>query len=382
MTRIGIGGLAAAAFLACSSLASAAEPPIKIGSFITLTGPAGFLGTPMKQVFEYEIADLNKAGGLLGRKIELIIYDDGGAVEKSTSFAKRLIEDDKVDLIIGGTLTPSALAAIPLVEKAEIPMITWAGALGIVEPAKKWVFKVSQTDRMAAEKVLSDLKARGLTKLALISENVGFGKSGRDQTVLLAPAYGIEIVADETYAPRDPDVTVQLTKIKNTAGVQAVFNWGFGQGPAIVTRNYRQIGVTVPLYHAHAVASKEFIKLAGDAANGIRLPAAGVLVADQLPVTDPQYPVVTTFKKIFESRAKTEISTYAGHGWDSLQIALAAIQRAGTTDKAKVRDEIEKTRGFIGTAGTFNMSPTDHMGLTPSAFHMVEVKNGDWSLIK
>jgi branched-chain amino acid transport system substrate-binding protein len=373
-----------AAFALGLSLASgavSAADSIRIGSILSVTGPASFLGEPEKKVLEMYVERLNKDGGVLGRKIELVIYDDGGSGEKATTFTKRLIESDKVDLIIGGSSTGTTMAAVPLVERAELPFISCAAGVNIIEPVKKWVFKVPHTDRMAADKVFADLKKRGLTKVALISEDAGFGKSGREQSLIAAKTYGIDIVADEVYSPKDPDVTAQLTKIRNAAGVQAVFNFGFGQGPAIVTKNYKQLGITLPLYQSHGVASKEYIRLAGDASEGVRLPAAGLVIPDQLVASDPQKPVVTAFKKDYEAAFKSEVSTFAGHTYDGLQIAMAAIKRAGSVDKAKVRDEIEKTSGYVGTAGMVSMSPADHMGLSPSAFHMVEIRKGDWVLI-
>jgi branched-chain amino acid transport system substrate-binding protein len=375
--------LAAAAALGVviSAGGAAAADSIKVGSFLSATGPASFLGDPEKKTLEMYVARLNKEGGVLGKKIELVIYDDAGAPDKAATFAKRLVENDNVDILLGGTTTGTTMAAIKVVEQAQVPFISLAGGVDIVEPVKKWVFKTPHTDRMAAEKVFADMKKRGLTKVALISEDAGFGKSGREQSLKVAPAFGIEIVADETYSPKDPDVTAQLTRIKNAPGVQAVFNFGFGQGPSIVTRNYRQIGLTLPLYQSHGVASKEYIRLAGEAANGVRLPAAGLVIPDQLAATDPQKPVVTAFKKEYEAAFKTEVSTFPGHAYDALQIALAAIKRAGGMDKAKVRDEIERTSGYVGTGGLVSMSATDHMGLSPSAFHMVEIDKGEWKLI-
>ncbi|CAA7624163.1 ABC transporter substrate-binding protein [Magnetospirillum sp. UT-4] len=375
----GVAALAAMTAGLGAGAAPAAEP-VKIGAFLSVTGPASFLGEPEKKTLEMYVGRLNKEGGVEGRKIELVIYDDAGAPDKAATFAKRLIQNDGVDLIIGGTTTGTSMAAIKVIEPAAVPFISLAGGIDIVEPVKKWVFKTPHTDRMAAEKVFADMKKRGITKVAMISEDAGFGKSGHDQSLKVAPLYGIEIVADEVYSPKDPDVTAQLTKIKNTPGVQAVFNFGFGQGPAIVTKNFKQIGMSVPFYQSHGVASKKYIELSGDASEGVRLPAAGLVVAEQLPATDPQKPVVTAFKKDYETAFKSEVSTFAGHAYDGLQMALAAIKRAGSTDKAKVRDEIEKTSGYVGTGGLVSMSPTDHMGLSHAAFHMVEIRKGDWLL--
>ncbi len=370
----------AAAIAVGTSLSAFAADPIKIGSVLSVTGPAAFLGDPELKTLQLYVEKINKEGGVLGRQLQLVHYDDGSDASKANGFAKRLIDDDKVDIIVGGTVTGSTMSMIPLVEKAELPFISLAGAVVIVEPVKKWVFKTPHTDRMAAEKVFDDMKKRGLTKVALFSETSGFGASGKKETEGMAAKMGITLVANETYGPKDTDMTPQLTKIKNTAGVQAVFVFGLGQGPAVVNKNYKQLGLTLPLYHAHGVASEEFIKLSGPAAEGVRLPAAALLVADKLAANDPQKAVATAYRKAYNDRYKEDVSTFGGHAYDGLMMAIDAMKRAGSTDKAKVRDAIEATKGYIGTGGKVNMSATDHMGLDQSAFRMLEIKNGDWSL--
>lgn len=369
-----------AAIAVGTSLSAFAADPIKIGSVLSVTGPAAFLGDPELKTLQLYVEKINKEGGVLGRQLQLVHYDDGTDASKANSFTKRLIDDDKVDIIVGGTITGSTMSMIPLVEKAEVPFISLAGAVVIVEPVKKWVFKTPHTDRMAAEKVFDDMKKRNLTKVALLSETSAFGASGKKETEAMAAKMGITLVANEVYGPKDTDMTPQLTKIKNAAGVQAVFVFGLGQGPALVNKNYKQLGITLPLYHAHGVASEEFIKLSGPAAEGVRLPAAALLVADKLAANDPQKSVTTGYRKAYKDRFKEDVSTFGGHAYDGLMIAVEAFKRAGSTDKAKVRDAIEATKGFIGTAGKVNMSATDHMGLDQSAFRMLEIKNGDWSL--
>ncbi len=375
------GLVAGAAALALIAGTAVAKEPIKIGSFLSVTGGASFLGDPEKKTLELYVDKINAAGGVLGRKLKLIVYDSSGNAGKARTFAKRLIEDDKVDVIVGGSTTGDTMAVVPLVEAAHIPFISLAGAVVIVEPVKKWVFKTPQTDRMACEKIFTDMQSRHLSKIALISGNGGFGKSMHSQCLSVAGKYGIEVIADESYSNGDTDMTAQLTKIKNTPGVQAVLNCGFGQAPAIVTKNYRQIGISVPLYQSHGVASKAYIKLAGAAANGVRLPAGALLVADSLPASDPQRAVLLSYKQAYESTYKSDVATFGGHAYDGLMIAVDAMKKVGSTDKAKVRDAIEATHGFIGIDGTFNMSPTDHMGLDLGAFRMLEIKNGDWTLL-
>ena len=376
------GFAAVAAAFALISGPALAQAPIKIGAFLSVTGGAAFLGDPEQKTLELYVEKVNAAGGVLGRKLQLVSYDSAGDAEKARTFAKRLIEQDKVDLVVGGSTTGETMAVVPLAEAAQIPFISLAGAVVIVEPVKKWVFKTPHTDRMACEKIFIDMQARKFSKIALISGPGGFDKSMRGQCLGVAKKYGIDVVADETYGGGDTDMTAQLTKIKNTAGVQAVLNAGFGQGPAIVTKNYRQIGVPMPLYQSHGVASKEFIKLAGAAAEGVRLPAAALLIADSLPQSDPQRSVVVSYKNDYEARFKSEVSTFGGHAYDGLMLAIEAMKKAGGTDKAKVRDALEGVKGYMGTAGVVNMSASDHMGLDLTAFRMLEVKGGNWTLVK
>ena len=372
----------AGVFLVLAAGTALGQEPIRIGAFLSVTGPAAFLGDPEQKTLEMYVERINAAGGVGGRKLQLTVYDDGGDAEKARTFAKRLLEQDKVDVIVGGSTTGTTMAAIPLAEQAQTPFISLAGAVGIIEPAKKWVFKTPHTDRMACEKIFADMRARKLTRVALISGAGGFDKTMRGECLKVAGKYGVEVVADESYGAADTDVTAQLTRIKATPGVQAVLNAGFGQGPAIVTKNYRQLGLSAQLYQSHGVASKEFIRLSGSAAEGVMLPAAALLVADLLPDSDPQKPVVVAYKRDYESRHKSDVSTFGGHAYDGLMLAVEAIKRAGGTDKAKVRDALEGTRGYVGTGGVVNMSANDHMGLDLSAFQMLEVKGGNWVVIR
>ena len=371
------------AALALAAATSFAAETIKIGSVLSVSGPAAFLGAPELKTLQLYVEKINAAGGVLGRKLELVHYDDGSDAAKANSFTKRLLESDKVNVLIGGTTTGATMAMAPLVERAKVPFISLAGAVVVIDPVKKWVFKTPHTDRMAAEKVFEDMKKRGISKVGLLSETSGFGASGRKETQAVAARYGITLVADETYGPKDTDTTAQLTRIKNAPGLQAVFVFGLGQGPAIVTKNYGQLGMAkVPMYQSHGVASNEYLKLSGKAAEGVRLPTPALLIANALPASDAQKAIVTSYDKAYRDRYKDEPSTFGGYALDALNLSVDAIRRAGSTDGEKVRAALETTKGFVGTTGVFNMSPKDHMGLDLSAFRMVEVKNGDWQLLK
>ncbi|MBF0380984.1 MAG: ABC transporter substrate-binding protein [Magnetococcales bacterium] len=365
--------------LLCSvNVAQAAD--IKIGTFLAVTGPASFLGDPELKTLQMYVDKINSEGGVIGKKLKLIHYDTGANPKKAVNFAKRLIKKDRVDVIVGASTSGTTMAVIPIVQKAKIPFISMAGSVKIIEPVKKWVFKTPHTDKMAARKIFLDMNKRGIKKVGLISGSGGFGKSGRSQVLALASEYGLTITADESYGKKDTDMTAQLSKIRAT-NPDAILNFGFGSGPAIVTKNVRQLGIKLPIYQSHGVASKKYIKLAGSAAEGVRLPAASLLVASKLPGSHPQKKVIQAYKSSFEAK-HGPVSTFGGHAYDALYLAVEAIKRAGTVNKAKVRDEIEKTKNFLGAGGIFNMSKRDHLGLGLDAFKMLEIKNGDWSIVE
>ena len=373
----------ALATLAALGFATAASAEVRLGATISETGPAAFLGDPEAKSLKMLVEKTNAGGGINGEEIELILYDDGGDPNKARTFATRLVEDDEVVAIIGGTTTGTTMSIIPVVEDAEIPFISLAGAIEIIDPVKEWVFKTPHTDRMACAKIFEDMQKQSLTKIGLISGTDGFGASMRQQCLDIAGEYGIEVVADESYGPTDADMTPQLTNIKNTADVQAVLSPGFGQGPSIVTRNFQQLAIDLPLYQSHGVASQGFIDLAGaDAAEGVRLPGTALLVGDLLSDDDPQKPVVTAYSEEYQAAYNEPVSTFGGYAHDAFAILADALARAGTTEPQAIRDAIEATSGLAGVTGVVTMSPEDHLGLDLSAFRMLEIRDGGWTLVE
>jgi branched-chain amino acid transport system substrate-binding protein len=360
--------------------AMAAEP-IRIGSVLSTTGPASFLGDPEEKTLKLYVERINAEGGVLGRKLELIVYDDGSDSNKANGFAKRLILQDNVDLIVGGSSTGSTMAMIPLVEANNIPFLNMGGASVIVEPVRPFTFKLPHSDRMAAQKVLDDIKKRGFTKMALLSDTGGFGKSGRSETLKLAQSMGIAVVSDQNYGEKDTDITPQIQRIKSS-DAQAVLVFGTGQAPAIATKNYQQLALTIPLYMSHGQASMEFVKLAGKASEGVRMPTPALLVADHLADNDPQKRISLDYKRTYEDRYKIDVSTFGGYAYDGLMMSVAAIKKVGSTDKVKVRAALEQLKNFYGVNGIYNMTATDHMGLDQQAFRMAEIKGGKFVEIK
>ena len=373
----------ALSLLAVLGLAGGAAAEIKLGASISATGPAAFLGDPEAKTLEMLVEELNAKGGINGEEITLVLYDDGGDPNKARTFATRLVEDDEVAAIIGGTTTGTSMSILAVAEDAEIPFISLAGAIDIIDPVKPFTFKTPHTDRMACQKIFEDMQKRGFTKIGMISGTDGFGASMQAQCKAVVGDYGIEIVADETYEPKDADMTAQLTKIKGTEGVQAIVNPGFGQGPSIVTRNYKQLAIDLPFYQSHGVASDGFIELAGaDAAEGVRLPGTALLVADLLAEGDVQKAPVTAYKAAFEGKFNTPVSTFGGYAHDAFMIMTDAITRAGSAEPAAIRDAIEATSGLAGTTGVYTFTAEDHLGLDLSAFRMLEIKGGKWTLVE
>ncbi len=376
------GTLMSAAVLVMGTLGSA-QAEIRIGSTVSATGFAAYLGEPEARTLKMLVDDINAKGGVNGEKIRLISYDDGGDPNKARTFATRLVEDDEVVAIIGGTTTGTTMAIIPVVEEAEVPFVSLAGAIEIIQPVRPFTFKTPHTDRMACAKIFEDMKKRGITRIGLISGSDSFGASMRKQCLDILGEYGMTVLGDEIFGPTDADMTPQLTNLKNKKGIQAILTLGLGSGPAIVTRNYAQLAIDLPLYQSHGVASDAFIELAGKkAAEGIRLPGTTLLVADLLAEDDPQRPVVQTYKQRYESATGKAVSTFGGYAHDALYLVTDAIKKAGSSESADIREALESTAGFIGTTGRVNMSAKDHLGLDLSSFRMLEIRDGKWKIIE
>lgn len=360
---------------------SFASGTVKIGALFAVTGPASFLGEPEKKTLELLVKEANDKGGINGMKLEAVIYDTTGDATKAVQLATKLIKDDKVSVIIGPSTTGESMAVIPVAEKERIPLISCAAGIKITEPAKHWVFKTPANDHVAAEKILNYMAKHKQKSIALLTVTDGFGASGREQIKSLAKQKGFAIVADEVYGPKDTDMTSQLTKIRGIKP-DAIICWGTNPGPAVITKNVKQLGIKTPLYMSHGVASKKFIELAGaDSAEGVMLPAGKLAVYDMLPKNDPQYKLLKEYDLAYKKAYGTEASTFGGYAYDAWMLTSAAIKKSGATPE-KIRNGIEQTQKLVSISGIFNMSARDHNGLDLSAFEMVKVSNGDWALIK
>jgi branched-chain amino acid transport system substrate-binding protein len=351
-----------------------AGEPIKIGAIFAVTGPASFLGAPEEKTARMLVDDINVKGGVKGQKLVLLIKDSQGSPEKAVSFAKQLIEEEKVFAIIGPSTTGETMQIKALCEQSKTLLISCAAAEAIVNPLAKYVFKTPQKDSDAARKIFMALQKLKIDKIAVTSSNTGFGKAGKEQLEKIAPEYKIQIVISEVYEKDATDLTGVLTKVK-AANVGAVVNWSIEPAQAILAKNMKQLGLKMPLFQSHGFGNIKYVQAAGEAAEGIIFPAGRLLVADGLAKDHPQKALLEKYKTDYEAKYKEDVSTFGGHAYDAITILVKAIETAGA-DKEKVCAAIEGIKGLVGTAGVFNFSATDHNGLDINAFEMLTVKAG------
>jgi branched-chain amino acid transport system substrate-binding protein len=357
----------------------------KVGAIFSITGGASFLGDPEKKTAEMVVEQINQAGGINGKKIKLIVYDDETDPTKANLHARKLIRQDKVVAVIGPSVSGLSLAILPMFEKEGVPLISCAASYKIVTDEStgkpyRWIFKTPQSDSLAVEAIYTRMQKMNISKIAMMSVSDGFGASGRQELLRLAPEYQMEIVADEKYDPKDTDMTTQLTKIRG-AGPQAIINWSVGPTQVTVVRNWRDLGMEkIQFFQSHGFGSRKNIELAAGAAEGVYCPLGACNIAELLPETHPQKKVTMDYMRGYTTKYKEPLSSFGGHAWDAIHLVVDALKTVGP-DRAKIRDHLENRKNFIGQHGIFNFSPDDHNGLTKEAFQMVVVKNGDWALV-
>ncbi len=359
----------------------AAAKPYKIGAVLSITGVASFLGEPEKKTMEMIADEVNKSGGINGHPIQLIIYDDESDATKCNLAVKKLIKRDQVPVILGPTRSGESLAVLSIAESSEVPMISLATSYKIVTPIeeRKWIFKVAGSDAHVVGKMFEYMKSKGIERIGVMTDSTGFGASAREEILRLAPEYGITILADERFGPQDTDLSPQLTKIRGTQP-QAIVNWSVGPTQILAIKNWRDLGMdSIPLFQSHGFGSLKNLELAGSAAEGVLLPLARVNVGPLLADDHPQKKVIMEYTRAYEERYKEPISSFGGHAWDAMHLAMDALKAVGP-DPAKIRDHIENTQGFVGMHGIFNFSATDHNGLSKDDLEMVVVKDGKWAL--
>ncbi|MFN2368425.1 MAG: ABC transporter substrate-binding protein [Desulfurivibrionaceae bacterium] len=367
--------LAAVSFL---PPAAAQAGTIKVGAILAVTGPASFLGGPEARTLEMLVEEVNAKGGIDGNKVELIIKDSGASPEKAISFAKQLIEEEKVFAIIGPSTSGETMKIKNIAEEGKTILLSCAAAQVIVNPVAKYVFKTPQKDSDAVRKIYGAMKDKGINKIAVLAGNTGFGKAGKGQLTEIAPEYGIEIVEAEVYDSKATDLSAVVAKLMANKEIEAVVNWSIVPAQGILAKNMRQAGWEVPLFQSHGFGNIKYVKAGGAAAEGIIFPAGRLLAPELLKDGHPQKALLLEYTETYEGKYNEPVSTFGGHAYDAFKILSAAISVAGP-DAAKARDAIENLKNFPGTGGVFNFSPADHNGLDIDAFAMWTVKDGKFA---
>jgi branched-chain amino acid transport system substrate-binding protein len=371
-----------AAALLCAGLAQA---QIKVGVTVSATGPAASLGIPEKNTFTL----MPKT--IAGKSVEYIVLDDASDTTTAVKNTRKLIAEDKVDVVIGSTITPNSLAMIDVVAEAETPMIAMAASARIVEPMdakRRWVFKTPQNDSHMASAVTGHMSDTGVKTMAFIGFNDAYGSGWADEMTKFAQLRGIRIVATERFARNDTSVTGQILKIMS-ANPDAVLIAGSGTPAALPQKTLKERGYKGKIYQTHGVANPDFLRVCGKDCEGTFLPAGPILVASQLPASNPIRKVALDYIGKYEKAfGAGTFSTFGGHAWDSglmLEKAIPAALKAGQPGtkqfRAALRDALEKTTELTVTHGIMNMTPNDHLGFDQRARVMVEIKGGAWKLI-
>lgn len=373
--------VALAVFLAPASLFAA--EPIKIGGLFAESGKAAFVGTASRLVAEMTVKQINEAGGVLGRPLEMVIVDTESDPKIVLQKARKLVEADGVLALIGPTTTGGGMAMKKYTEGSGIPTIMTVGGDPVIAGGKfgpfKWTFKVPQRTKTAVEKIYSYLQEKGLTKVAILAAQDGFGQDGTNNLEDLAADYGITVTGKETLDPKDSDFSAQAFKLAMTKP-DAVVVWVIGPAGAIAQKNFKALpdfgGVVI---QCHGQPGPKFIELAGPAAEGALMPATKLLTPDALAGDDPQKPVITKFLADYAAAGYDEefpINTHSGYAYDALLLLQAGLEKAGKVDRGALRDALGQLQGVVGISGVFNLTPEDHNGLDVESMLMLEVKDG------
>jgi branched-chain amino acid transport system substrate-binding protein len=366
------------AFLTAFSVMTSCKPKgadLKIGTLFAVTGPASYLGSPEEKTAKMFVDQINAAGGIDGHQIVLVTKDTGAATDKALSFAKQLVEEEKVLAIIGPSTSGESMAIKNYCEENKTILLSCAAAETIVDPVAKHVFKTPQKDSFAAIKIFEVAKKLGIKKVGVVVSNDGFGLGGKAQLLKYAPDAGIEVAIAEEYDKAATDLTAVLTKLKEKK-VEAVINWSIVPAQSIIPKNMKQLGMNIQLFQSHGFGNIKYVESAGEAAEGIIFPCGRLLIADSLPDSNLQKSLLVKYAKDYVANFSEAPSTFGGHAYDAIVLLAAAVKKAGSVDPEKVRDALVTLQGVVGTGGIFNMSATDHNGLAIDAFEMLTVKQG------
>lgn len=360
-----------------------ASAQITVGLTLSSTGPAASLGIPESNT----VALLPKE--VAGQKMKYIVLDDGTDTTRAVKNMHKLVSDDNVDVVVGSSVTPASLAMVDIAGETKTPMISVAASAKIVEPvegARKWVFKTPQNDDLMASALAVAMQKQNIKTLGFIGFSDAYGQSWLTQMTKAAKAKGIKIVDAEKFARKDTSVTGQILKLIS-ANPDGILIAASGSPAALPQRELKSRNYKGIIYQTHGAANNAVLRVCGKACNGMFLPAGPLLVADQLPDSNPVKKTAEHYKKLYVAKyGESSFSTFGGHVWDAGQLIIHAIPVAlktgakpGTVQfRSALRDAIENIKNLPASQGVFNMSPTDHAGFDNRARVMIEVVDGKW----
>ncbi|HTR09213.1 MAG TPA: ABC transporter substrate-binding protein [Paraburkholderia sp.] len=371
----------AAALMGTAGLAAA---QVKIGVTLSATGPAASLGIPEKNT----IALLPKE--IAGQSVQYIVLDDASDTSKAVQNTHKLIDEDHVDAIIGSSVTPNSLAMLDVVAQGKTPMISLAASAAIVEPMdakRQWAFKTPQNDSLMADAIAGYMEKQGVKTVGFIGFTDAYGDSWFKEFSAAAAKHNLKIVANERYNRTDSSVTGQVLKLMS-ASPDAVLIAGSGTPAALPATTLKDRGYKGKIYQTHGVANNDFLRVCGKDCDGELLPAGPILVADQLPDSNPVKKSALAYKAAYEKAyGAGTVATFGGHAWDAGQMLERAIPVALKSGKpgteafrVALRSALENVKELPLSHGIMNTTPTNHNGLDDRARVIVEVVDSKWKL--
>ena len=368
--------------LGLAAVATLAQADINVGVLVSATGPAASLGIPEKNT----IALMPKSIG--GQKVNYIVLDDASDTTAAVTNTRKLINEHKVDVLLGSTITPNSLAMIDIAAESQTPMVSMAASARIVEPQdakKRWVFKTPQNDIMMSLAIVAHMADSGVKTVGFIGFSDAYGEGWYQEFSKIAALKGLQIIANERYNRTDTSVTGQVLKIVS-AKPDAVLIAASGTPAVLPQRSLKERGYGGKFYQTHGVANNDFLRVGGKDVEGTYLPSGPVLVATQLPAGHPLKKSALDYVSKYEAAyGKGSVSTFGAHAWDAGKLmeaaATVALKKAkpGTVEfRIALRDALESVKELAGAHGVFNMSATDHLGLDQRARVMVKIEGGAW----
>lgn len=368
----------------CALTANAATAQLKVGITVSQTGPAAALGIPQKNT----VAQLPKE--VAGQSVEYIVLDDATDPTKAVANARKMIAENKIDILIGSSATPATVALVDVAAETKTPYCGMVPTKIVVSPMdekRKWVFKAPQNDAIMAEAVADHMAAAGIKSVGFLGYTDGYGQGWLDEVNDIFPKKGIKVVAVERFQRTDTSVAAQGLKII-ASNPDAVLIAASGTVAVMPHKTLKEQGYTKPIYQTHGISTMEFVRVGGKDVEGTVFPAGPVVVASLLPDSHPSKAAGLAYIKAYEENNKSPFAGFGAHLADCTTLMFAGVKPALEKGKpgseafrAALRDAVETSKEVVATHGVYTFTPTDHAGLDKRSRVLIKVEGGKWVLI-